>query len=86
MGTHSTGLTVHWTRATFRAEGKEEEGVMIWGTFSKRGTAALVYVKGKMGSDEYMKVLEKSLLPFVSDKHPQHYVFQQDNARIHSSN
>ena len=85
IGTHSTGLTVHWTRVTFRAEGKEE-GVTIWGAFSKRGTAALVYVKGKMESDEYMKVLEKSLLPFVSDKHVQHYLLQQDNTRIHTSN
>ena len=60
-------------------------GVMIWGAFSKRGTAALVSIKGKMGSVEYIKTLESSLLPFANEKHPQGWTFQQDNASVQTS-
>ncbi len=58
---------------------------MTWGAFSARGTAALVSVKGSMDSQAYVKVLEKSLIPFAADNHPRGWTFQQDNAAIHTS-
>ncbi len=81
--TRTIGLTVLWILDTFLAE-DVEEGVMVWGAFSARGMAALVSLKGSMGSVQYVKVLKKSLLPFATENDPKDWTFQQNNASIQS--
>ena len=46
--------------------------LMIWGAFSINGKASLVKMKGRQNGQKYTEV------------HPQHRIFQQDNAVIHT--
>ena len=58
---------------------------MVWGAFSFYGKAKLAFTSSKMNSEEYTDVLDRHLLPFLEEIHPQCAVFQQDNASIHTS-
>jgi transposase len=40
-------------------------GIMVWGCFSGKGLGPLVKVEGKMNRLDYIKILEKNLLPTV---------------------
>jgi hypothetical protein len=59
--------------------------VMIWGAFSANGKAELVIMEGRQNAQKYVEVLEKSMLPFAEDNHGQDFIFQQDNAAIHTA-
>lgn len=58
---------------------------MVWGAFSYYGKAELAFTSSKMNSEEYIEVLDRHLIPFMNETHPQSPVFQQDNAPIHTS-
>jgi transposase len=59
--------------------------VMVWGAFCSRGTLDLRFTSSKMNSSDYIEVLESSLIPFLRHYRRIKFVFQQDNARIHTS-
>lgn len=58
---------------------------MVWGAFSSRGTLPLAFPSTRMDSKEYINVLERNLLPFLKQYEDEDWIFQQDNASIHSS-
>ena len=59
--------------------------LMVWGAFCSSGTLSLAFPSCHMNSDEYKIVLRDNLLPFLQRNRRFGYVFQQDNAAIHTS-
>ena len=59
--------------------------VMIWGCFSLRGKAPLVFLDENQDSADYITMLEKHMVPWADTVHPNNWIFQQDNASIHAS-
>ena len=62
---------------------------MVWGCFSYYGPGPLVQVFGNMNSEDYTEVLHDCLIPFLdgldSIVGEKNYLFQSDNATIHTS-
>ena len=58
---------------------------MVWAVFSAQGKAQIAFLKGRKNSDKYINTLENYLFPFVNEFHEAGYIFQQDNASIHTS-
>ena len=58
---------------------------MVWGCFSFYGKSQLKIVNGHQDSPTYVSTLISHLAPFVGDKHPSSFTFQQDNAPTHTS-
>ena len=58
---------------------------MIWGAFSASGKAELVVREGHQNGQQCVEVMETSLLPFAEVHHGQDFIFQQDNASIHTA-
>ena len=57
---------------------------MVWGAFSASRKANLVVMEGKQNSVRYIKVLEKSLFPFMNRFDTNNDIFHQDNTDIHT--
>jgi len=57
----------------------------VWGAFCSRGTLTLAFPSTHMDSAEYQQVLHNNLIPFLSRFRRKHFIFQQDNAQIHTS-
>ena len=58
---------------------------MTWAAFSSHGKARIVFPSIRMNSEEYQKLLDASLIPFLEEHDAIPHVFQQDNAPIHNS-
>lgn len=58
---------------------------MVWGAFTWNGMVNLAFPSTKMNSAEYIQTLNNNLLPYLRKYRSVKYVFQQDNASIHSS-
>ncbi len=59
--------------------------VMVWGGFSFNGTSDLAFLDGRQRSENYINTLDIYLIPFGMAKYGGNYIFQQDNAPIHTS-
>lgn len=59
--------------------------LMVWAAFTSCGTLTLAFPSCKMNSLEYIDVLENNLLPFLDANNDHQFIFQQDNAPIHTS-
>jgi hypothetical protein len=60
--------------------------LMMWGCFSGKGLGPLVKVDGKMNRFDYIKILEKRLLPLIKEEfNCRGYWFQDDNAPVHTA-
>ena len=58
---------------------------MIWEAFSANGEAELVVMEECQNAQKYVKVLETILLPLVEVHHGPDFIFQLDNASIHTA-
>lgn len=58
---------------------------MVWGGFCRNGMLPLAFPSTRMNSAEYISVLENNLIPYLSQNSDQEFIFQQDNASVHSS-
>ena len=59
---------------------------MMWGCFSGKGLGPLVKVDGKMNRHDYIQILDSYLLPLIdNDFNGQGYLFQDDNAPVHTA-
>ena len=58
--------------------------IMVWGCFGMGGLR-LEITEGRMDAEKYKTLLEQQLLPYVNDLGGEGYIFQQDNAPIHTS-
>lgn len=59
--------------------------IMIWAAFSRRGKSQMAILEGNQNSEMYVNTIRRYLLPFARDLYEEDYIFQQDNAAIHSS-
>ena len=58
---------------------------MVWGAFSESGKLVLVVMEGTQNSEHYVHALEQYLLPLGAQQPDSQWIFQQDNATIHTS-
>ena len=58
---------------------------MVWGAFCERGKSDLAPLNGQKTAQHYFQTLENELLPFTTEFYRQNYIFQQDNASIHTA-
>ncbi|KAG3109322.1 hypothetical protein PI125_g11048 [Phytophthora idaei] len=85
------GMQYYWDdlrteKETFYSRQNGGGSVMIWGGFSSKGTTDIAFFLGHQHSLDNQETLTSYLLPFGEAMHDGSYVFQQDNASIHSSN
>lgn len=59
--------------------------LMVWGAFSFKGKLPLAWITTKMKSEDYVEMLEISLIEHGEALMGPDFVFQQDNAAIHNS-
>jgi hypothetical protein len=59
--------------------------VMCWAACSANGKSRLVFLSGRMNRWRYIELLENELLPIGSSLGGKKWIFQQDNASIHSA-
>jgi hypothetical protein len=64
---------------------KRFPGLMVWGAISARGISPLAVIKGTIDAKKYQEVLEGHLLETMCLLYPDGFVFQQDNAPVHSA-
>ena len=85
----------HHGRLCFRQEGeprvlkprpKHPTKVHIWGGISARGATRIVMFTGIMNAQRYTQILDKGLIPFLSEYFPDGHRLQQDNDPKHNSN
>ena len=58
---------------------------MLWGGITLKGRTTLAWMKGRQNTKKYLQVLRDFLLPFADENMPVSWMFQQDNASIHTS-
>ncbi|GBB99913.1 hypothetical protein RclHR1_03680008 [Rhizophagus clarus] len=62
----------------------ENQGVMVWGCFTKDKLDPLVQVSSSITGDVYINLLENTFLPFYNSLDDDlEYIFQDDNAPVH---
>jgi transposase len=59
--------------------------LMVWGGFCADTKLPLQVISTRINSVAYQGVLQDNLLPFLQHHHATRYIFQQDNAAVHSS-
>lgn len=63
-----------------------QQGIMVWGCFTKNGLGPLVRLEGKITAVVYINMLENFLLPYMDTlDNQENYIFQEDNAPIHTA-
>lgn len=59
--------------------------LMVWGCFSALGRGELSFPTGKINAKKYTNILQEYLLPFANRMYGENFIFQQDNAPIHTA-
>ena len=60
---------------------------MVWGCFTQNKLGPLVRLEGRVTAQVYIEMLEENLLPFINNlENKNDYIFQEDNAPIHTAN
>ncbi len=83
------GFAYYWhdIRKEERYFSKRQQGggsVMDWAAISYYGLSSMVVLNGTLKSEDYCDVLS-GLLPLAEEDCPDDWIFQFDNARIHTS-
>ena len=58
---------------------------MVWAGFSWNGKTDIAFMNGKQNTQKYLEILESNLIPSKDRLGGENFIFQQDNARIHTS-
>lgn len=58
---------------------------MVWAGFCSSGKLNLAFTSSRMNSKDYIQVLNSCLVPFIHKYPRKKFIFQQDNAAIHTS-
>lgn len=59
--------------------------VMVWAAFGSKGKSNIVFINGRMNSENYTTLLKRHLLSIVDKIGREKCKFQQDNSSIHVS-
>ncbi|KAG6966637.1 hypothetical protein JG687_00004714 [Phytophthora cactorum] len=84
------GLQSYWhdVRRPSRTTVRRQNGggsVMVWGAFSAKGKSKLAMLAGRQASVQYTYTVSEFLLPYAHLNYGVDFVYQQDNASIHTS-
>lgn len=60
-------------------------GVMVWGGVGYRQRTNIRFVSGRMNSNDYLKLVDEEVIHSTNDRFGNNYIFQQDNAAIHTA-
>jgi len=60
-------------------------GIMVWGCFVNNRIGPLVVIDGKINGEGYQKLLRDNLLPFLNGLVGGPFIFQDDNAPVHTA-
>ncbi|KAL4500873.1 hypothetical protein ABPG72_020107 [Tetrahymena utriculariae] len=75
-----------WTKPMLTEENQYHNGleIMVWGLISSEGPVFLEKVDGRQNADDYIQLLQKTIITKRALKNKNAY-FQQDNAPSHSA-
>lgn len=59
--------------------------VMVWGAITSKGVVELVVLNGRQTSKDYLELLKTQKIKITEKLEQQSYIFQQDNAPIHTA-
>lgn len=59
--------------------------LMVWGGFSFHGTLPIAWITTRMSAQDYVSLLDVSLVDHAEDLMGSEMIFQQDNASIHTA-
>lgn len=59
--------------------------MMVWGGFSAKGKTELAVLVGRQASAQYIYTVSEFFLPYAHLNYGVDFVYQQDNASIHTS-
>lgn len=63
-----------------------QDGIMVWGCFTKDSLGPLIRLDGKITSKGYINILNDHLLPYMDTfENKENFVFQDDNAPVHTA-
>lgn len=63
-----------------------QDGVMVWGCFTKHSLGPLVRLDGRITAKDYIAVLRNHLIPYINTlEDKENTIFQEDNAPIHTA-
>ena len=62
-----------------------QKSVMVWGCFTRFGVGPLVRLEGRITAVDYIDVLDTHLTSFIESLGEESYLFQEDNAPIHTA-
>ena len=63
-----------------------QDGVMVWGCFTKHGLGPIVRLDGRITVKDYMAVLRNHLVPYINTlEDKENTIFQEDNTPIHTA-
>ena len=84
------GLQLFWRdmRVAIRQTNRRQMGggsVMVWGGFSEVGKTEMAILVGNQKSEDYIYTISEYLRPFSHREYGTEFLFQQDNAAIHTS-
>lgn len=78
----------HDLRTDERIFSKRKHGggsVMVWACFSFYGRSPIAFLDGRQDSNCYVSLMEDYMLPMAHTCHEADWIYQQDNAPIHTS-
>ncbi|GBB89778.1 hypothetical protein RclHR1_16590004 [Rhizophagus clarus] len=62
-------------------------GIMVWGAFINNKPGPLVIIRENINAKKYREILQEHFLPFYTSLGNENvYIFQDDNAPVHSAN
>ena len=64
---------------------KHPVSVMVWGSMCYHGVGSLVRLEGRVNANDYQEVLEQYMLNDADSLIGDDFVFQHDNAPIHTA-
>lgn len=84
------GFAYYWhdARRNERIFSRQQGGgqsLMIWAAFSQKGKTEIGILTGRQSAQHYTTTLQSYLLPFVTRTCNSSWIFQQDNAPIHTA-
>jgi len=62
-----------------------QKNVMVWGCFSWLGVGSLHRIRGRLNALGYRQIMQRKMIPGAAEIAPDDYIFQQDNAPIHTA-
>ena len=64
---------------------RRRPGIMVWGAICSNGTAFIARITGKINAEKYITLLEEVVFNSSTSDLPENYIFQQDNAPVHTA-